>query len=166
VTETLLDLYRHNTWANLKIIEYCERQPDEMLDASVAGTYGTPRATLMHLISSEEGYAGRLRGEPFEDRLDQDGPFPGFAELRRRAQRSGDSLLGSARTTPVDATLRVRGDEGQFTVTAAILLVQAINHATEHRAHIVTTLSALGVEPIGLDAWEWGLEVGTMRLVE
>lgn len=41
-----------------------------------------------------------------------------------------------------------------------MVLVQAINHATEHRAQIMTTLTQAGVEPPSLDGWTYGEEGG------
>ncbi len=35
-------------------------------------------------------------------------------------------------------------------------MVQAINHATEHREQISSMLSALGVTPPELDGWAYG----------
>ena len=167
MTEALLELFRHNQWANEKIVEYCAEQPDELLDKSVAGTFGTPRATLMHLVATEEWYSFRLTGNKFEDLLEEDDPFPGFDDLERRAKRSGATVFEAARTTTYGPTYRTMPDEeGKvYEVNVPLLLVQVINHATEHRAHIVTTLSALGAEPIELDGWRWGLANGVMTEV-
>lgn len=164
MTETLLDLFRHHQWANEKIVAYCRQQPDELLDGKVAVTFGTPRATLMHLFASEEWYLFRLTGKKFEDLLEEDHPFPGFDDLARRAKRSGEALIQAAQTTKYGPTYRTMPDEeGKvYEVNVPMVLVQVINHSTEHRAHIVTTLSALGAEPIEIDGWRWGLAVGAM----
>ena len=167
MTEALLELFRHNRWANEKIVGYCSKQPDELLDKSVAGTFGTPRATLMHLLASEEWYLFRLTGTKFEDLLEEDDPFPGFDDLKRRAARSGEALLEAARTTTYGPTYRTMPDEeGKvYEINVPLVLVQAINHATEHRAHIMTTLSALGAEQPYLDGWRWGEKAGLMTEV-
>ena len=167
MTETLLDLFRHHQWANEKIVEYSRQQPDELLDGSVAGTYGTPRATLMHFISSEEWYLYRLTGKEFDDAVNEDDPFPGFDDLHRRVVRNGEAVLEVARTMTYGPTYRTMPDEEgkSYEVNTPLVLVQVINHATEHRAHIMTTLSALGAEPIEIDAWRWGLATGVMKEV-
>ncbi len=167
MTETLLDIFRHNTWANEQIVEYCRKQPEELLDKSVAGTFGTSRATLMHLLATEEWYLFRLTGKKFDDLLEEDAPFPGFDDLRRRATRSGETTTKAAHTTAYGPTYRTMPDEeGKvYEVNVPLVLVTVINHATEHRAHIVTTLSALGAEPVELDGWRWGLATGAMTEV-
>ena len=40
-------------------------------------------------------------------------------------------------------------------VLKTILLTQAINHATEHRAQIMTILTQLGIQPPNLDSWSY-----------
>lgn len=37
-----------------------------------------------------------------------------------------------------------------------VVLVQAINHATEHRTQIFTILTQQGLEPPVLDGWTYG----------
>ncbi|MCB0009269.1 MAG: hypothetical protein KDE04_22550 [Anaerolineales bacterium] len=37
-------------------------------------------------------------------------------------------------------------------------LLQAINHATEHRAHVMTALTQLGLTPPDLSAWRYDSE--------
>ncbi len=36
---------------------------------------------------------------------------------------------------------------------SGLILTQAINHATEHRAQIMTILTQLGIEPPDLSGW-------------
>jgi uncharacterized damage-inducible protein DinB len=38
-------------------------------------------------------------------------------------------------------------------VPTAVILVQAINHATEHRSHVATILTQLGIQPPEMDGW-------------
>jgi uncharacterized damage-inducible protein DinB len=40
-------------------------------------------------------------------------------------------------------------------VPKTILLTQAINHATEHRAQIMAILTQLGIQPPDLDGWSY-----------
>jgi uncharacterized damage-inducible protein DinB len=46
----LLSMYRHTTWATLRLIEHCQGLADDHLDATIPGTYGTIRDTLRHLV--------------------------------------------------------------------------------------------------------------------
>lgn len=55
---TLLELYRHKTWATLRLIELCQGLADEHLDATIPGTFGTVRETLRHLVELKRATSG------------------------------------------------------------------------------------------------------------
>ncbi len=153
---TLTELFKHNLWANLRLLDACAVLSDDQLDASAPGTFGRVRDTLVHILGAEEHYVGLLTDRRFEDALGPGSSFPGFEDLRRRAQRSGEALITLAAQVQPAQTLRGTRQGRPYAVAAGIPLVQAINHGTEHRAHVVTTLSGLGIPPTGLDAWAYG----------
>ena len=41
-----------------------------------------------------------------------------------------------------------------------IRLAQALHHGTDHRSQVCTALTALGIEPPDIDAWDFGLATG------
>ena len=51
--------------------------------------------------------------------------------------------------------VEVDGDGTPHAVPKTIILTQAINHATEHRAQIMAILTQLGIEPPSLDSWTY-----------
>jgi uncharacterized damage-inducible protein DinB len=64
-----------------------------------------------------------------------------------------------------DAVLTVTHDDGSKTqATMGIRLAQAVHHGTDHRSHICTVLTTLGVEPPAIDVWDFGAQNG--RVVE
>jgi uncharacterized damage-inducible protein DinB len=162
VTDGLEDLFRHNTWANLQLIDVCSPLTSDQLGVSVDGTYGSIRRTLVHLVAAEEGYLWRLTGErPREDMSEDD--WPGFEELRERAAESGDRLEVEGARTDVDRVVEWIGGDGMHRATrAALLLTQSINHSTEHRSQVMTVLTQVGVEPPELDGWAYMLASGQL----
>jgi hypothetical protein len=49
----------------------------------------------------------------------------------------------------------IDADDGfERDATTGIRLAQALHHGTDHRSQICTALTALGVEPPGIDAWD------------
>src|SRR5216683_5557216 len=97
MTTALLELYRHKTWATLRLIEFCQGLSDEALDATTPGTFGTIRETLRHLVAAEEGYFSTVTRktlwEPIPDypaKLEElaDGPIP-LGELAERIRSLG-----------------------------------------------------------------------------
>jgi len=46
--------------------------------------------------------------------------------------------------------------------TVGVRLAQALHHGTDHRSQICTALTALGVDPPGIDVWNFGVQAGRM----
>jgi len=154
MTENFLEkLFEHNNWANIRIIEACSTLNDEQLDAEPQSvTKGTIRRTLIHLVSSQYSYLRTLT-LPLEERLDA--LTVDFSELRESISKSGEGLLAlaSGEENPLKPQLQTR--DGYF-VEAWVLMLQVINHATEHREQIKNMLSSLGVTPPNIDGWSYG----------
>jgi uncharacterized damage-inducible protein DinB len=156
MTENILEkLFEHNNWANTQIIKACSVLSDEQLDAAPqSATEGSIRSTLSHLVTSQQGYL-RLLTLPLEERLDPV-PAPPFAELQRSANTSGEALLTISRDLSiVSGKGRLQTRDG-WLIEPWILLVQIINHATEHREQIKSMLTSLGVTPPSIDGWDYG----------
>jgi len=161
MTDLRVDYVRQNEWANLTLIEVCRGLTDEQLDATVEGTFGSIRETFRHIVSAEGGYAFRLGHEP-SPRLGWDDAWPGFDALAAMVSAAADSLAAASTEDP-NRILRVGGDEEPYDVEAAVIVIQAFHHGTDHRSQICTILTTLGIEPPDWSAWDWGLETGRMR---
>jgi len=160
MTENFLEqIFEHNNWANQKIIEACYALSDEQLDAEPHSvTKGTIRRTLVHLVSSQQSYLRALT-LPLEERLHP--PTVAFAELMESARMSGEGLLALARGEQKPFESRLRTRDGFYTEPWVVML-QVINHATEHREQIKSMLSALGVTPPDIDGWDYGFATNTL----
>jgi uncharacterized damage-inducible protein DinB len=64
VNPILTELFRHNLWANLGIVDCCLAVPESVLEASVPGTFGSIRNTLTHIAGAEGRYLAVLTGGP------------------------------------------------------------------------------------------------------
>ena len=149
----LVKLFEHNNWANQKIIQACYALSDEQLDVEPHSvTKGNIRATLVHLVSSQQSYLRTLT-LPLEERRHP--PTVAFAELMESARMSGEGLLTLARGEKEPLTARLKTRDGFYT-EPWVLILQVINHATEHREQIKSMLSALGVTPPDIDGWDFG----------
>jgi uncharacterized damage-inducible protein DinB len=170
----LLELYRHKTWATLRLIELCQGLADDDLDATIPGTYGTVRDTLKHIVDSEEGYLSILTRERFNSREEAeafvppvpplpDGPVPP-AELAERIRRMGprwEALVPDEDLPGREVTSR---DGWQF--PGWVAMAQAIHHADDHRTQVMSILGARGLaipEPQGLDMWGYAESTGQMQ---
>jgi uncharacterized damage-inducible protein DinB len=153
MTSGLPDFYRYNLWANLRVLDACAHLSDARLDATAQGTFGSVRETLMHLFSAEEGYVRHFTGSTPTPPLKEFATFAGFDELRRRAERSGQALITIAEQGDLSQIFHLDG--GTYEAPAIIVLIQANNHAIDHRTQIATVLSQQGIEPPHLDGWSY-----------
>jgi uncharacterized damage-inducible protein DinB len=154
--EHLQRLFRHNRWANRRIMAACRDLGAEQLATSVPGTYGRLDATLAHLAAAEAGYAWRFDQEPDRFRWDDEDPVPPVATLASVLEATGTRFVELAATTPDDRVLvyEVEGEERRW--PAWVVLGQVIDHAREHRSHAATILTQLGIEPPDMDLWAYG----------
>lgn len=154
----LVKIFEHNNWANQRIIEACYALTDEQLDAEPPSvTKGNIRETLSHLVTSQRGYLALLT-LPVGER--PTAPLE-FAELQESARLSGEGLLtlASGKQKPLESQLKTR--DRHYTEPWAVML-QVVNHATEHREQIKSMLSALGVTPPDIDGWDYAIAMNAL----
>src|SRR5215212_2781664 len=148
----LVKLFEHNNWANSQIIQACAALSDAQLDAEPqTATIGSIRQTLVHVVTSQHGYLSLLTLPVAARRAIS----PSFAELQDAARISGEGLVAWASDSSTYPTTQLQTTDGYF-VEPWVVIVQIINHATEHREQISSMLSALGVTPPNLDGWAYG----------
>ncbi|HLF69444.1 MAG TPA: DinB family protein [Actinomycetota bacterium] len=160
---SILDhIYEQNAWANLAMLDLVESLTDEQLDApTIDGTMGTIRQMITHIANSQEGYVAGLSGvtrEPWTE-------FPGFPALRDSLTRTNRKILEFANQVP-DRTIIRTWNEQDYEIEPEVFLVQAINHATEHRIHIKVALTQLEVEHPFFDGWGYGGAKGLFKTKE
>lgn len=151
---TLTTLFEHNLWANLRLLELCAALTPEQLDASISGAFGSIHDTLQHMVVAERSYFSRIStGQPY--RHPKDAPPLTIAEMTESARKSGSDLIEWAPKVQSDDTVQVDWEGAPRDVPKTILLTQAINHATEHRAQVMSILTQLGIQPPELDGWSY-----------
>lgn len=149
----LPDFFKYNLWANLRMLDACAQLSEAQLDETMNGTYGSIRETLVHMLGAEEGYARHFTGSSPLPLLREFTTFPGFDELRRRAETSGKALITITEQGDLDQIFHL--DNGTYECPAIIVLIQAINHTDDHRSQICTLLTQQGIEPPDIDPWSY-----------
>jgi uncharacterized damage-inducible protein DinB len=157
MSEALVEIFRHNLWANISLLDFCASLTEEHLNANEPGTYGRVADTLTHMIASEERYVARLRGGQPDETIHERNGFPGIPALRDRAQVSGEDLIAIAQQFDDSTTLEGTWRGKPYWMRAFVPLIQAIDHATEHRTHVSTILSQNGVEVPSLAGWNYAI---------
>ena len=150
---TLAKLFEHNNWANGQLVTACSALTDEQLDATPwTDSEWSLRRTVSHLVEAQQDYLSMLTLRPDagqEVRL-------AFDELPESVRASGEGLLALAREEDgTRSAARLKLPDG-YVIEAWVVMLQAINHATDHRRQICGMLRVLGVAPPRLDGWAFG----------
>ena len=160
MNELLEQAFGYHKWANLHLLDVCGALPEEQLELTSPGTYGTIASTWQHLLAAEQRYLARLMGE--EPELSERTPFPGIGPLRREAERTGDELIAAA-------SALARGESGDYTfgdqrlrLSRWVFAVQALHHGNDHRTHICTILGAHDIPYGEMDVWAYGQATGAI----
>src|SRR5918998_1681187 len=140
----LVKFFEHNRWANLRVVEACAGLTDEQLDATVHGTAGSVRETLMHIAGAEQRYVSQLWDR--EPTYGERGGWPGIQVLRRALAERGSALIELAGRGDPDEVLRGEYQGEAYELPVPVVYVQAFNHATEHRSQIATIVTQQGIE--------------------
>ena len=148
---------------NERLLAACRPLSTEQLGTSVEGTYGTIAATLVHIANAQVAYAHRLLENERSEPLPED-PFPGFDAVTDRMDRGNADLERAAGLRDAGRTIVVTGDDppGKWEMRVRLVLLQAINHGTEHRSQISTILTQLGVHPPDMDGWTYFEDSGQL----
>jgi len=158
----LTTLFRHNIWANVKLLDFCQKLSEEQLDATGIGCYGPIHGTLLHIIGAEVSYVRRFNGRqpPRPFARDQ---FPGFDVLRDAAHWSGQELLAMALAARTDTMVEEHAHGKREIYPLPGLILQSLTHSTEHRTQISAIITQLGMEPPDMSGWCYIDEMGQIK---
>ena len=163
MTASLLDdAMAHHLWASQRLIDFCEVLTPEQLRTPAPGTYGSILATLGHMVSSDGWYLTFFRD--WTNAIDEESTDVTLAELRSAITATGVAWMEvlDGELDP-DADMVEHGDGWDFHAPLGIRINQVIHHGTDHRSQICTALTSLGIEPPGIDLWDFGEATGRTR---
>ena|SRR5215213_3373774 len=151
----LLTLYDYSYWANARLFPVIARLTDEEFTREIAGSFGSVRSTLVHMMSAESGWLERCGGPPRGERLNP-ADFPTIGTVTSRWAAYEDQLrrfLGSMTdadlTRSITYTIPPLGMSGAGSVGE--LLHHAALHNTHHRGQVALLLRSLGQVPGNVD---------------
>jgi uncharacterized damage-inducible protein DinB len=147
----MIEPFRHNSWATLRLLDFCRDLDPSLLDASATGTYGSIKDTLGYLIGEEEALAGMVEGIP------QSGQPPRFTSLDDLQERARWLSERWERALEGDVHPERLVDSGQQRlVRIGTVLAQVVHQGNHFRSQICTILSTVDVRPPALDGWAYG----------
>ena len=150
--QELIDLYRHNAWANERVFGLAQDVEASLLEAEAPGTRGTVKGTLAHLARVEHLYLTMIEGKPRESvESPEDYEAHDLAWMRRHLHDIGEGFVRAIETATPDVLARRLDIRVKFPVTARDGLLQVLTHSSQHRSQVLSWLSAQGVTTPDLD---------------
>lgn len=154
ITEVIRSLYDHSTWANQRIFSATAELTQEQFLEEVGPSYGSLWNTFVHTMSGQWIWLERWRGSSSTALLDQ-ADFPDLSFIRSRweeIKKDTRQYLERLKADQLDNVISyttIGGSPGAYPLWQ--LIVQQVNHQTQHRSEAAVMLTNFGHSPGDLD---------------
>ena len=147
-------LYNYGYWANKRLFAAMAPLSQEEFTRTVAGSYGSVRNTLVHIMSAEWGWLDRCGGYARGPKLNAD-DYPTLASIVTKwagVEGHMREFLGLLTDEGLSREIEFGFKPGQTERrTVSQLLQHSANHATHHRGQIALLMRMLGHAPGDVD---------------
>ena len=154
ITEVIRSLYAHSAWANQRIFNVtAELSEDQFLEV-VGPSYGSLRNTFVHTMSAQWIWLERWQGASPQAMMDRE-DFPDLTSILTRweeIENDTRQYLKGLDADQLDKMLSYTttgGNTGAYALWQ--LIVQQVNHQTQHRSEAAVMLTNFGQSPGDLD---------------
>jgi uncharacterized damage-inducible protein DinB len=147
-------LYAYHYWANRRLLQAAAQLTPEQFTQDVAGSYGSIRNTLVHILSAEWGWLDRCGGPPRGDRLKaEDYPtLNSVVETWSRVERDMRAFLARLTEDQLSREMEFAFGSGPtHSIPMYGLLEHAAIHAAHHRGQVSLLMRMLGFTPGNYD---------------
>ena len=148
-------LYDYSYWANAQLFPVVSSLTAEQFGRNVAGSWGSVRSTLVHMMSAEGGWLERAGGPKRGAALNPD-DFPTPESVSKYwAVQEGKlrTFLGTLNddqlARPLEFTLPQLSMTGVLTIGE--MLHHGVNHNIHHRGQLAVLIRQLGLAPVNVD---------------
>ena len=164
--ENLRNLYDYSYWANTRLADALSPLTAEEFTRYVAGSYGSIRNTMVHMLSAEWGWLERCGGAVRGPALAaQD--YPTVASLLDRChavEAHVRTFLASLADRDLERVVDFAIGRGlSHSMPVGQLLHHAAIHGIHHRGQVAVLLRALGHAPGNFDILIYYAERGALR---
>jgi uncharacterized damage-inducible protein DinB len=147
-------LYDYGYWANKRLFQLISQLTQEQFAQPVAGSYGSIRNTLVHVLSAEWGWLDRCGGPERGPRLKPDN-YPtveSLVEAWNKVEEYVRDFLIKLKDEDLarEIEFTIEGPEKR-SMQLGYLMQHAAIHGVHHRAQVALLVRMLGYEPGNLD---------------
>ena len=151
---TMIEFFQYNHWANQELMGVCINLRDEIITASIPGSYGSIRDTFIHILKAEMGFLKRIHGTyPKPDfKWEAD---PTLTQLMAYETVLYEALLDTLQRVPATQNVHEEGNGWTFDYQARLIFMSVVYHGIAHRTDITTALNNKGINLPELDIWAY-----------
>jgi uncharacterized damage-inducible protein DinB len=154
IVKDLEALYDYSYWANKKLFDAIVQLTTEQFTQAVAGSYGSIRNTMVHVLSAEAGWLERCGGPKRGPRLNP-ADFPtveSVVQAWNRVEVQVRQFLATLKDEDLARNAEYATDRSEkLSMPLGELLQHAANHGVHHRGQVALLLRLLGHAPGDLD---------------
>ena len=147
-------LYDYASWANGQLLAVVKQLTPQQFTRDVAGSYGSVRNTMVHMLSAEWGWLDRCGGPSRGAKLNPD-DYPTVESLSETwARVEGYMREFLSRLTDEDLARVIEfalPGGPQRALPMRCLLQHSVVHGIHHRGQVALLLRELGVAPGNVD---------------
>jgi len=150
----LEELYDYSCWANKKLFAVLSQLSPDQFTGTVAGSYGSIRSTLVHMLSAEWGWLSRCGGSERGAALaPNDYPTSeSVVNTWKKIEIYVRHFLSKVRDEDLERTVEFTlGSDQKHSMAIGDLLHHAIVHGVHHRGQVALMLRTLGYAPGNFD---------------
>ena len=148
-------LYDYGYWANGKLFDVISQLTAEQFTRPVAGSYGSIRNTMVHVLSAEAGWLDRCGGPKRGPRLNPD-DFPTVESLMQawsRVEAHVREFLARLKDEDLARNAEYVNDRAEKrSMPLGELMQHSANHGVHHRGQVALLLRLSGYAPGNLDS--------------
>jgi uncharacterized damage-inducible protein DinB len=147
-------LYDYSYWANRKLLQVASQLTPEQFTQTVAGSYGSIRNTLVHVLSAEWGWLDRCGGHERGPALrPEDYPtVESLVEVWKSVEGYVREFLSKLSDEDLARTVEFMNPRGEKrSGILGPLLQHGAIHGVHHRGQVALLLRSLGYTPGNFD---------------
>jgi uncharacterized damage-inducible protein DinB len=148
-------LYDYSCWATGRVLSTARRLTTEQFVTPVVPEHGSLRATLVHTLSAERTWRMRCQEgvSPTSPLAEADfASVDALAERWREEEARMRGYLAGLSEEALGGLISYRTTKGvPYEDPLWLLLMQVVNHATQHRSEAALMLTVYGASPGNLD---------------
>ncbi len=149
--------FKHMAWANKQMLEILKNLPDEAINFSAWNPDWTVGTIAHHIVIAEGRLISRIIQQPAPPEFEPPKNAAEIGTLITTCAERDAQLLSLTNTADEMRTFVRYGTEVEFLTST--ILVQAVHHASEHRAQISDILAANKMDVLNLDEIDlWSFE--------